>query len=534
MSIITGLTPINLVIAHKNPENSENEKSVDFSKMTEETLLNLFFDGNEEIQMRTQSLDELYIRNKDICSESINKIASMFSFAPTNIFRELLKDIALKSKTDLNIRTECARTLYDDNKEIGYDCFHCISSNMLEFPIPLQVEIIKTLMETKTYYMDTLCKFIRIITDICLDCEYRYKTLMSIQNQSKSEISQNINLYLQDGYLAFFVHPKTFIRYKILSSQFLLQRIKKLTTDLVFTLEGKTLSNEDVSNLVNRDLVSFALDTELDYDLRADVSDLLLRLGDYTSKTIGKEVISLLGREEGVRTLYTNRQNVHDETIDESVKKFILFLGSLKAESSGNGPEICFSEIKRKIEESELKESERDLVKSSLLRISIDQTLYEGGQTLQTIFNKIWRIILEHEHCSLLQTRMIEELIDMANTCSSGHVSRVVNILCGFEVEGRIFSLEIGWKRQIQSNLVARLTRRIKDLEVEDERDEILEEMSTSGNILSKPRLSSFFRNNLIPIRDELFSEFVEGQYVSHDEFEEFFRSAISFFEEGS
>jgi hypothetical protein len=533
MSIIDGLTLINLVIV---PEKGENERVKtscifqDLSQMTDESLLNLFFDGNEEIQTRTLSLDELYIRNKDICSESINKIASMFSFAPTNIFRELLKDIALKSKTDLNIRTECARTLYDDNKEIGYECFHCISINMMEFPIPLQVEIIKTLMETKKYYMETLSKFISIITDIRLDCEYRYKTLMNIQNLSNSEMS-----YLQDGYLAFFVHPKTFIRYKILSSQFLLQRIKKSTNiDLMFTLNGKTISNEDVCNIVNRDLVSFALDTELDYDLRADVSDLLLRLGDYNSKTIGKEVISLLGREGGVRTLYTNRQNVHDETIDESVRKFILFLGSLKSDSSGNGSENCFSEIKREIEESDLKESERDLVKSSLLRISIDQTLYEGGQTLQTIFNKIWRIILDHEHRSLLKKRMIEELIDMANTCSSGHVSRVVNILCGFEVEGRTFSLEIGWKRQIQSNLVARLTRRIKDLELEDERDEILEEMSMSGNILSKPRLSFFFRNNLVPIRDELFSEFVGGGYVSNDEFEEFFRSAISFFEEGS
>ena len=150
------------------------------------------------------------------------------------------------------------------------------------------------------------------------------------------------------------------------------------------------------------------------------------------------------------------------------------------------------------------------------------------------MFNKIWRLIVSHEYKDLLKIRMLEELIDMADTCSSGHVSRVINVLCGFEIEGKTFSIEIGWKKQIRANLIARLTKRIKDYPEDEIRDLILEEMGTSGDMTTKPELSTFFRNNLLPIREELFSEFVGENYVSEDEFEEHFRSAITFFEEGS
>ena len=47
---------------------------------------------------------------------------------------------------------------------------------------------------------------------------------------------------------------------------------------------------------------------------------------------------------------------------------------------------------------------------------------------------------------------MIEELIDMADTCSSGHISRIINVLSGFDINGMTIGINIGWKKQIQSN----------------------------------------------------------------------------------
>lgn len=508
---------------------------------TEDELLELFFDGNESIETRVSSIEELSKKNSDICYDSVNKITSMFSFSPNYIFRNLIKTLCISSHMNLDIKTECARTLYDENKDVGYECFNSISSIMSELPLPLQVDIVRTLMETMKYYNDTRDKFVSILTNKSVECEYRYKTLIGIQKDSSRKYNVS---YLNEGYYAFFIHSDTFIRYKILAAQYLLQLSKKSLKD------EKPFGSQTVDDIVQKvecDCIKFATDTLLDYDLRADVSDLLIRMGTSNSKEIGKEIITLLGRNPtGVSTIYNNRQNVHDEVIDESIKKFILYLAPLRCEINSEGNYKTFSDAQREIEEismgyiqkecdfNEKKKSTIDLVKSSLLRISLDQTIYDGGQTLQSIFNKIWIIILSHEHVNLLKTRMIEELIDMADTCSSGHLSRVVNVLCGFEVNGQTFSIEIGWKKQIQSNLIARLTKKIKDHPDEEERDTILEEMITSGNITNKPQLSKLFRNNLLPIRDELFHEFVGGKYVTEDDFEEHFRSAITFFEEGS
>lgn len=505
----------------------------------EDELLELFFDGNESIENRILSLETLSQKNIEICYESVNKITSMFSFSPNHIFRSLIKAIALTSEMDLNIKTECARTLYDDNKELGYDCFNRISLIMNDpstpLPIPLQVDIVRTLMETMVYYTDTLNRLVSIVTDKKLECEYRYKTIIGIQKDTSRKYKPQ---YLNDVYFAFFRHIDTFTRYKILSAQYLLQ--KKKSTDFSYG------DIDYITDEVEKDCISFASDSSLDYDLRADAADLLVRLGSIRAKDIGKEIITLLGRNpEGVSTLYNNRQNVHDDVIDESIRKFILYLASLRSEVNNEGQHVTFADAQREIETLSLihptsdtliekKKSVIDCVRSSLLRISLDQTIYDGGQTLQSIFNKIWRLILSHEHSELLKVRMIEELVDMADTCSSGHLSRVVNVLCGFEVEGQVFSIEIGWKKQIQSNLIARLTRRIKDHPEEEKRDSILEEMSTSGDISKKPELSNFFRINLLPIRDELFDEFVGGKYVTEDDFEEYFRSSIVFFEEGS
>ncbi len=161
------------------------------------------------------------------------------------------------------------------------------------------------------------------------------------------------------------------------------------------------------------------------------------------------------------------------------------------------------------------------------LRIKIDQTMYEGNQTLQGLFIKIWQYIENHEYKDVLKDRMIEELIDMSDTCTTGHISRLVNVLSGFG-----FTLNIGWKKQIQANLIARLTKRIQNIGDEKQMSQLLDELSWSTNFEERKMFNSFFRDNLNPIRDELYKEFVvDGNHTTHDEFENYFRDAILFFE---
>lgn len=500
------------------------------SEMDEQELCDFFFDGNNSISSRLKSLQTLFDKNKDLSMECVNKISSMFMFTPNSIFRSLLTDI-VNSNMDINIRTECARAIYDDNKKDGYRCFNLISSEMESFPTPLRLDIIRTLMETDLYYDRTVSLLKDIINNKNLECEYRYKCLLSIQNDNTRSY---IPKYLDDAYIAFVKNNSTYTRYRILGSQYILQH-KSISIDIKTDIE--------------KICISFATDPDLDYNLRADAADLLVRSGSNSSKDIGRDIITLLGRNSnGLTTVYTNRQNVHDKDIEENIKQFILHISSIRLSTGSDGKYTTFADVQKEIEqlvldgdfdsiksidEDDNKKSSLDKVNSSLLRISIDQTIYDGCQTLQSIFNKVWSIIKSHEYVDVLKRRMIEELIDMADTCSSGHISRIINVLSGFEVEGKSIGINIGWNKQIQSNLLARLNAKIKNIKDEDYKSTILDEMITSGSITNKPKLSLFFRDNLLSIRDEMHKEFVDDGYIDSDSFEEHFRNAIYFFEEG-
>jgi hypothetical protein len=56
--------------------------------------------------------------------------------------------------------------------------------------------------------------------------------------------------------------------------------------------------------------------------------------------------------------------------------------------------------------------------------------------------------------------RLLEELIDMYGTCSSGFSSRLVNVISGYGD----FNLNISWRDQIIANFTGRLNARARDI----------------------------------------------------------------------
>ena len=238
---------------------------INLEDKNEEDLSRLFFDGNESFETRIKALEKLEYLNGEICAENVNKISSMFMFSPTDIFRRLLKYIVLNGNINNNIKNECARAIYDDDKNSGYECFLQISQDMLSFPTPLQLDIIRILMETDKYYDKTITLLVNLLTNQKLDNEYRYKTILSIQRDTTRTFSPK---YLDDAYLEFVKDTKTYTRYRIIGSQYILQH--------------KTIS-QDIKDEVEKICISFAADNQLDYNLRADAADLLVRSGSSSS-----------------------------------------------------------------------------------------------------------------------------------------------------------------------------------------------------------------------------------------------------------
>jgi len=90
--------------------------------------------------------------------------------------------------------------------------------------------------------------------------------------------------------------------------------------------------------------------------------------------------------------------------------------------------------------------------------------------------------IQTHEYKDELMKRLCEELCDMADTCTTGHIGRLVNIFSGYDL-----SVSIPVEDEIKSCVYARLTKIIGD-KPEDIRDLILDSMGLSEEIKSREK----------------------------------------------
>jgi hypothetical protein len=158
----------------------------------------------------------------------------------------------------------------------------------------------------------------------------------------------------------------------------------------------------------------------------------------------------------------------------------------------------------------------------------IDRAVYGStNMTLATILSKIWTYIQDSEHRAELERRLLEELIDANNKCSTGYTSRLVNVLSGFDDD---MSITISFEDQIIANLEGRLNANIKKIEDEEEQGGILEEMTIPViHYHLRPNFLKFFRENISEIREGMFQEFTS--FMSDIDYDMYFRKAIIHYE---
>ena len=327
--------------------------------------------------------------------------------------------------------------------------------------------------------------------------------------------------------------------------------------------------------------MSFAQDPDLDYNLRADSADVILRLGSDENKETAREIIMLLGRQDGnVKTIFDNAQNVHVDSIEDSVLDALEFLSSIDMKTiSGipGTPQITFEYVKKQIddllddekpvktkkksktyeENKKLFDDKLDKINISLNRIYMDRALYSKYNcSLLHILLKIWTYLTSHDSHIEMKKRLLEELIDMSGTCSSGFASRLINVISGFGD----FNFTISWRDQIIANFTGRLNALARsitdeskissnfelyinkdtqnDITDDEQKLEYLEifqelvlgEMTINSNdYASRKHFLKFFRKHMLSIRQEMYEEF--KTHIDDTSFDLYFRSAIGSYE---
>lgn len=314
---------------------------------------------------------------------------------------------------------------------------------------------------------------------------------------------------------------KSPLLYKILSAQYLLTQFPIGSYDM---------------DSVQSFLIEMAKDVNTEIYYRAECADILDRAGYNKGKEIGTQIIIELGElytDNKKKTIYTNTQNVHDTNVTKQVIDTLRNLIKMTS-TIRNSEEVynCITDIKTHYlpTEEQLREKgdeireellkKRDNVIETFQRIVIDTSRYEG-LPMSEIMMLVWEKISISENKLELEKRLIDEMFEMHKTCSTGHLSRLINVLSGFYED--IQPVKISYKEQLRSNVFARLTTSIRTLSQEIQ-DEITNEMTLETKLENKPEIQEFIFS--YSPKDELYNEFVKGEYISHEDFEEVYKTA--------
>jgi hypothetical protein len=438
-------------------------------------------------------------------------------------------------------RQEQIKENNNKRKLLGYKALENVCFDLSTMPAPCRVEAIFLLMKSETARENADFYFKEFINSDNIECEFRYSTILSLEKVGaeemkdkiydlceKEDILEQVFGLIKKWMLPSMKKTKRNCRYilwklsyedikSVYKTIFPDQEcgkdwfIKSAQMNFLFynknpvyfcNLSGQyLLKNCNLSNIESEDvemrILKFANDVDLDYNLRADAADILLRFGSDEFKNAGRDIIMQLGSINGpVRTIFENEQNVHTEEVEESVAETLEFLSSFQIYTVNNisidfdyvnshiekmlKQEIKVThlseEIKCKYSESkyddqnfcsnecELLFVKNEKIKIAMKRIYMDRALYSKfNNSLLNILLKIYTYIQMQEDESIkieLYKRMLQELEEMSGTCSSGFASRLVNIISGYGG----FNIRISFEDQIISNFAGRLNAAARDI----------------------------------------------------------------------
>lgn len=173
------------------------------------------------------------------------------------------------------------------------------------------------------------------------------------------------------------------------------------------------------------------------------------------------------------RTVYDDSQNVHDEKVNKSVLRAACKLIEMYSEGE-------FDDIKIKKELIEMSPVSEESVVKVLERIQIDTSHFSHGDNrfnLYTVFSNLWKYISLHQHAKELKIRLLEEIISMALYCSTGHLSRFINVIQGY-TEDPDLCIRISNFAQIKA-VVSNILQKILTSAPEDVMDSMIDSDQT-------------------------------------------------------
>lgn len=472
----------------------------------------IIFDFSLPQTMRLKALDDYYQINPNNIHEIISKLNTIYCMNTINLIRKFLVEICKCTNIPTKLKIDCAHTLYcnESSRDIGLKCLYDLHPQFINLPTPFRLKQILFLINSG--YEDMIDILYNLIISKDINISFRYKILLSLENSFDVNYN-NINDIILNACDIFLNSESTLLEYKILTCQYILSKKNKYSKVIIDKYENI--------------LLDYVQNKLIPHNKRADACDVLLYFGSNDSIQIAKINLNELSGKN-IYSIYDDKENAHIESINQSVKKIIESLDTLNLSPIPTFDNVIYhinkyaKKIYRSKDENgvynEKLSNEEEKIKTSLLRIEIDRTIFKDiNHSLKSILKLLYVYIQKHLNKNQLMKRLLEELIDMEGTCSSGYINRLINILSGFG----IYNLQISWEEQITANLAGRLNCRIK----KDKNMNIILEELMNDNIQNKFNFLHFFRKNISSIKEEMYLEFRD--HIDDCDWDLYFKKAI-------
>lgn len=266
--------------------------------------------------------------------------------------------------------------------------------------------------------------------------------------------------------------------YDLHSYFFYLSLEKKYPLQFILLTARFIISFYPIESDARDDVLEFILDiadnTNESVWARSECADILYSIGVQDEVVYGMKILQELGHMDqdlNKITVYSDAQNVHNISINDSVRKVVMTLHRdylLQNRESNLLGNCSLEHLHNAILKSTIVTDEQmTRLQHFFTRLMTDPTRFEN-LTLVDIFvivvDKIKSFDDENIKSECFK-RLIEEIIDSENTCHTGYVSRLVNVLSGF-VEGDNYMLTISPQDELRSAVFARINSSIAALPI--------------------------------------------------------------------
>lgn len=157
-------------------------------------------------------------------------------------------------------------------------------------------------------------------------------------------------------------------------------------------------------------------------------------------------------------TVYDDTQNVHNHKINASV------IDSAQNIMKHNTTPSPLVDVEKQLELYYPEyHKNKEKIKNSIQRVRSDPSKFKGDTTISQVFDKVVGMIGNSRHKEEMWKRMGEELVEMNQLCATGHLSRLVNVVQGFEDVPTDIQIKMDPKDEIYANISNYLTMQIQN-----------------------------------------------------------------------